>query len=314
MKDTQQFYGHGKLMLTGEYIVLDGAKALALPTRFGQYLRVKQQLTATNHELLWVAMKNNGAVWLNLSFDTRTLSCIGNTGEEAKRLESILQICRAYNPDFLNTAHDYAVETRLEFPNNWGLGSSSTFIYSIAQWAQVDPILLLGKTIGGSGYDVACAGSELPIVFHINEGIASWQQVEFNPPFREQIYFVHLGEKQLSSAGIKHYKSRDIKREDFVTWVNVVTDSMLGCATLTKFNQLLEEHEQYISDAIGMEPLKHTMFKDFEGGVKSLGAWGGDFALLTYEGGKGKLQEYLAGKKLNTVLGWNEMILPYSTN
>lgn len=311
--DTKEFYGHGKLMLTGEYVVLDGAKALALPTRFGQHLRVKQ-LSTSNHELLWVSLKSNGAIWLNLSLDTKTLTCTDNTSEEAKRLENILQVCREYNPDFLKDGNDYAVETRLEFPNNWGLGSSSTFIYSMAQWAQVDPLLLLSKTIGGSGYDVACAGSELPIVFQIDKGAAKWEQVAFNPRFREQIYFAHLGEKQLSSAGIKHYKSRDIKREDFVQWVNVITDSMQGCASLTKFNQLLEEHEQYISDAIGIEPLKHTLFKDFDGGVKSLGAWGGDFALLTHEGSKAELQEYLKGKKLNTVLSWNEMILPYPTN
>ena len=37
---TQTFYGHGKLLLTGEYAVLDGAKALSIPTRFGQSLEV----------------------------------------------------------------------------------------------------------------------------------------------------------------------------------------------------------------------------------------------------------------------------------
>jgi mevalonate kinase len=28
------FYSNGKLLLTGEYLVLDGAKSLALPTKF----------------------------------------------------------------------------------------------------------------------------------------------------------------------------------------------------------------------------------------------------------------------------------------
>ena len=35
------FYSNGKLLITGEYLVLDGAKALALPTKYGQYLTVE---------------------------------------------------------------------------------------------------------------------------------------------------------------------------------------------------------------------------------------------------------------------------------
>jgi hypothetical protein len=34
----QTFYSNGKLLITGEYLVLDGAKAFALPTKFGQSL------------------------------------------------------------------------------------------------------------------------------------------------------------------------------------------------------------------------------------------------------------------------------------
>jgi mevalonate kinase len=36
------FYSHGKLLITSEYAVLDGAKALALPTRLGQKLSVSK--------------------------------------------------------------------------------------------------------------------------------------------------------------------------------------------------------------------------------------------------------------------------------
>ena len=41
--ETQTFYSNGKLLITGEYVVLDGAKALALPTKFGQSLLVKDR-------------------------------------------------------------------------------------------------------------------------------------------------------------------------------------------------------------------------------------------------------------------------------
>ena len=38
----KEFYSNGKLLITGEYLVLDGAKAFALPTKFGQNLIVEK--------------------------------------------------------------------------------------------------------------------------------------------------------------------------------------------------------------------------------------------------------------------------------
>ena len=34
----------------------------------------------------------------------------------------------------------FKVTTKLDFPKNWGLGTSSTLINNIAQWAQVDAL------------------------------------------------------------------------------------------------------------------------------------------------------------------------------
>ena len=38
----QKYYSNGKLLFTGEYVVLDGANALAFPTKFGQSMSVKK--------------------------------------------------------------------------------------------------------------------------------------------------------------------------------------------------------------------------------------------------------------------------------
>ena len=48
-----RFYSHGKLLLTAEYVVLDGAKALALPTKYGQSLTVK---TIEPLKLIWIVI------------------------------------------------------------------------------------------------------------------------------------------------------------------------------------------------------------------------------------------------------------------
>ena len=58
--ETQTFYSNGKLLITGEYVVLDGAKALALPTKFGQSLVVKPGI---NHQIKWTSFDSDESVW-----------------------------------------------------------------------------------------------------------------------------------------------------------------------------------------------------------------------------------------------------------
>ncbi|NQU86677.1 MAG: hypothetical protein HQ541_13035 [Mariniphaga sp.] len=36
----KRFYSNGKLLLTGEYLVLNGAKALAIPLKVGQEMEI----------------------------------------------------------------------------------------------------------------------------------------------------------------------------------------------------------------------------------------------------------------------------------
>ena len=57
----------------------------------------------------------------------------------------------------------YDFISRLSFSKNWGLGSSSTLINNLADWANVDSYELLNLTFGGSGYDIACAKHNNPI-------------------------------------------------------------------------------------------------------------------------------------------------------
>ena len=61
----QQFYAPGKLLITGEYAVLDGAWALALPTRLGQTLTVTPtQIQNNKPAVYWQSIDELGQVWL----------------------------------------------------------------------------------------------------------------------------------------------------------------------------------------------------------------------------------------------------------
>lgn len=301
------FYAHGKLMLTSEYFVLDGAKTLALPTRFGQKLQVKK-LSGSGENLFWVALDNTGKPWLQAVFNTQRIEADSHS-PEIQMLAKIIRTCKELNHDFLANCGDIAVQTKLEFPRNWGLGSSSTLIYCIAKWANVDAFLLLDKTFGGSGYDIACAGSDQPVLFWLQQQQPNFVQVGFDPAFKEQILFVHLGKKQQSKSGIAHYKSLSINKKNYVDWLNVLTESMLHCQSIQKFIQIIQEHETFVAEALQLQKVKNLYFKQFPVAAKSLGAWGGDFAMLAFEENPNIIKTMLRENGFETVLTWNEIFL-----
>lgn len=307
-QDEQTYYGHGKLLITAEYFVLDGALALALPTKFGQTLRVKE-LHSSESVLYWVALNNKKQPWLNLVFDTTDFSCINSQQEEAVRLSSILKAARLLNPKFLTSGIDLAVKTHLEFPNSWGLGSSSTLIHCMSKWAGVDGYQLLQNTLGGSGYDVACAAHDSPILYQLNNKNPETLPLQWQPEFSSQLFFAYTGKKQLSSEGIKYYREVLKDKTHIANELSRITRLMLSCKELSVFEELLIEHEQIVGQSLKMIQVKNTLFDDYWGFVKSLGAWGGDFVLLTNNRSENDLRSYLKDKNIDTVFGWNEIIL-----
>ena len=136
----KEFYSNGKLLLTGEYFVLDGAKSLAVPTTCGQDLIVKKN---DDSQLIWKSYTNEGECWLEAIFDLPKLRLVsadfnsendGGNDMLAEKLNNILFEIRKLNPNFLNSNQGVLVETHLTFPKNWGLGTSSTLINNLANW------------------------------------------------------------------------------------------------------------------------------------------------------------------------------------
>ena len=163
----QKFHSNGKLLLTGEYVVLDGATALAIPTKYGQYLEVS---VSEKEGIHWKSFDENGTVWFEDFFDLKTLEGKNQRSELSKTLSKILIEAKKLNPDFLLKCDGILVETKLDFPREWGLGTSSTLLNNIAQWAKVDGFTLLVNSFGGSGYDIAAARSDAPILYELKHG------------------------------------------------------------------------------------------------------------------------------------------------
>jgi mevalonate kinase len=304
----QSFYSHGKLLLSGEYTVLDGATALAVPTRLGQWLHVEPSQT---DGMEWNSKNPDGSSWFTARFHRDDLTALATAtpfpSGIRERLLYMLRAAVALNPEFAKRLKGTRVETQLEFPREWGLGSSSTLISNLGLWAETDPYDLLAATLGGSGYDIAAAQSSGPFFYTVGqENVPRVQPASFNPVFAEDLFFVYLNQKQDSREGIARYRQRPAPSAEVLKTVSGLSLQLADAPDLPSFCQALDSHEALLGDILEMEPVKKRWFPDYPGSIKSLGAWGGDFVLAT---GKAKDQDYFRQKGYSIIRPYREFIL-----
>ncbi|MCU0349259.1 MAG: GYDIA family GHMP kinase [Flavobacterium sp.] len=301
----QTYYSNGKLLLTAEYVVLDGAKALAVPTKFGQNLIVKP---GKNNEILWTSFDSDNTIWFQ---NTITFEEIKHKTTSSKNLAvkntliEILHQAQIQNPELLQ-ANGYVIETHLTFPRNWGLGTSSTLINNIGQWLQIDAFELLQKSFGGSGYDIACAQTNEPILYWLTNEKAHFETVSFDPSFKENIHFVYLNQKQSSKSAIVNYRNKQQSVHKVIPEINQITHEILQCNDGKSFALLMEKHQAIMSNLLETITVKEHLFPDFKGIIKSLGAWGGDFVMVI---SKENPTNYFKNKGYETVIPYQEMVL-----
>ena len=141
----------------------------------------------------------------------------------------------------------------------------------------MNPFYVQEKVFGGSGYDIACAEKRNSITYQLIDQKPTVVDVAFKPPFHEYLFFVYMNKKQNSRTSIQnHYCGvSDELRND----LNTLTKRFIKTRKASEFQTLMIAHERIISKLIGIPPVQQTVFSDYEGVVKSLGAWGGDFVL-----------------------------------
>lgn len=301
---TKTYYSHGKLLLTAEYLVLDGAKALAVPTKKGQRLEVTQ--TETN-SLEWLSILEDGSQWIAHTFTLPIDQHIQEVDPVIATLHKILIAAHRLNPHFLSGITSYKVRATLEFSRDWGLGSSSTLITNIAQWAAVNPYTLLAQTFGGSGYDIACAQAATAVVFKKGKTAPIATPVAYTPLFGDYLFFVHLNKKQNSRESIKQYRSLvPTRRAQEVEVFSQFTEQILAATALDQFESVLSEHENRLSSLLKTPTIKEILFSEYPGTIKSLGGWGGDFILAT---GTKEDMTYFKEKQYPTIIPYRDMVL-----
>lgn len=303
----ETFRSNGKLLVTGEYVVLDGAMALAVPTKQGQLLTAKQIDTS---KIYWTSFDDNNNIWFKTELD---IALILNTklnkikpDNSKSRLLQVLCAAQQLNENFLKDKKGFIIETRLDFPKNWGLGTSSTLINNVAQLAKVSAYKLLALTFGGSGYDIACAQHDTAITYQLSDNDVIVNSSTFNPNFKDQLYFVYLNKKQNSRTGIAHYKALKQNLKPVITHINEITSQMINCEDLEDFKTLLNRHEYIIAEVTKQDTATSIYFNDFDGAIKSLGAWGGDFILAAASFNP---TQYFNKKGFDTVIPYTDMVL-----
>ncbi len=322
-------------MLTGEYLVLNGATALALPLKLGQSLEV-DTLGSDNNRIYWEAYKPSAVrnqqsaiskdtshnsrltaqgvmPWFYVILNKNDFSVIETDDKEkAERLSNILSKVKSLNENVFNDSHDYRFSTLLDFDPQWGLGSSSTLINNVSEWANINPYQLLDSTFKGSGYDIACAKADGPIFYQVNRQQTTDNRlvasVSFNPEFKDNLYFVYQGHKQNSANEVKTFldKKKDYTKE--IESISEISKIIPEVTTLRDFCYFIKVHEEIMEKCLERKRIK-TYYSDFEGEMKSLGAWGGDFFLIATEWDEEKVKHYFNNKGLNTIIKYQDIVL-----
>lgn len=298
-----QIYKHGKLLLTAEYAVLDGACALALPTVKGQKFTITQKDQANT--VIWQALDCEGKLWFWAEIRTSDWTVIKtNETGSARAIIQLLKAIHTQNPSMFSSGSGLKIKCQLEFPQDWGLGSSSTLIAAMAEWSKTDPYWLSKKTFGGSGYDLAAANMNGPFIYQLSENGPKIKTTPLNWPFKDQLYFIHRNKKQNSRESIAHYRNRSIN-EAWLNQINDLTQEFVQARDAQDFGQLIRAHESAIAGALNLIPVKQELFPDFKGEIKSLGGWGGDFMLAL---GPKSSPDYFKAKGFPTVISFADMV------
>ncbi len=303
----KSFVANTKLMISGEYLVLEGALALALPLKHKQELSVLEQSGTPSIE--WKSFINND-LWFELNVSLPNFEILTTTDfKMAQTLVSLLKSAGQLNPHFLKVQHNYMVTSVMDFKPEWGIGSSSTLVSNLASWAECDPFELNKSIFGGSGYDIACARASAPIMYHLDNSVSSYREAEFHPQFHKNLYFIYLNIKQSSKDSIQKTDLSRVTKAS-IDRISAISSAMELSDSLQIFQNLLEEHENIISETLQVKKVKDLFFNDFNGSIKSLGAWGGDFILAASSETESAVKNYFEQKGFKTFFRFSEFILP----
>jgi mevalonate kinase len=298
------FSAHGKFLLTGEYAVLDNVDALAIPLKLDQRLEIIPQ----NNEIIqWTSHNVDGTIWFEDSIPLESIidSRFKGDTDISRKLVHILRTALELI-DKTNFANGFLASTTLDFDRKSGMGTSSTLIAMVASWLGCDSFKLQFECFGGSGYDIACATADSPLVYNYNDADPQVVPISYEPVFKDQLFFIYLNQKQDSRESIASFNPEHLTKKHR-NLLNEMPKRFLETEDdLVAFEEVISRHEQIVGELIGVKPVKERLFPDYTGAVKSLGGWGGDYILVT---GNEKGMKYFKDKGFHQILKWKDVVI-----
>ena len=292
------YYASGKLLLFGEYLVLKGSGCLAIPLIYGQKMVVEN---SDEKNFKWTSMANE-SVWFSCVFSKQFEIISTSDMAKAEILISLFKVINTENPLLFQPGLQF--NTQMDFPPEWGFGSSSTFISLLSQWSKVDPYFLLKNSFGGSGYDIACATANTPIIYDMES--RQVVPVYLFPKITSKLLFIYSGKKQISRKEVKQFSLQKTS-EDTVEKMRAIIVSAAKATQIDVFEEAMEESENLLSVVLNSSTIKEKYFSDYPFSIKSLGAWGGDFFMATFRK-ENEARNYFVEKGYSVLFNYNEII------
>ena len=300
-----KFRSNGKFLITGEYLVLSGARALAIPLKSGQSMLVEE--SGNNNLLEWTVSDIRGK-WFQVNLSLPHLEILDSTDiEKGQFLQKALMAARELNADFLASDQGYWVDNQLEFERNWGMGSRASFVANLSQWARMDPFDIHRRISIESGFDIACSLSEKPIIFHRSFEGQSIDKINWVPPCGKHIAFIYLGKKQNSGGSQMNYHNLDFKDKE-LTRISGITDEFWLVSNEIDLISRIWEHEEIMARILQQTPIQDQLFRDFNGAIKSLETWDGGFIMAVGQEKFKNIKEYFQTKGYQTIFSWDDLI------
>lgn len=297
-----RIFSPGKLMLTSEYVAVDGALVLAIPTKLGQEFFFTEE--KDEKSLIYWDAYHQDQLWLKTIINYQNWEILETNNQKASEfILKVLKNVQDLSKTKFRSNISYLLKTILQFPPDFGLGSSSTLMSNLGEWAGIDPFILNEISLGGSGYDVAVA-KEKSAVLYTRFPERVYKKVNFDPTFKDELIFIHLNQKQDTREGISHYKSKTTSTE-LINEYSELTKMIVNSENLEEFSQLMTIHEQKLSNFLGVPTVKEKYFQNCPSFVKSLGAWGGDFVLTSKFG---DYEAYFKNLGFDKIFSWQDLI------
>jgi mevalonate kinase len=293
---------NGKLLLTSEYFILDGATGWAMPTQYGQ-----KMIATPTEKPIWQAFLNDKTLWLETAINTN----VASNSNETTLLFEILNYIKQENPEQYHKKINHSFQLFIDFNRAWGLGSSSTFIALIADFFEIDAYKLNHTFFKGSGYDIACAFASEALLYTILDiEVRSIENFSIAESIKPHLFFIYTGQKQNSREAIQYYRNLPQKEKDIaINDLNFITRELIRKQDYKDWLYFLKIHEDIISKVLKLEKISQTLAKELPFFSKSLGAWGGDFILCLANDEPSIIKNRISETGFDTYFEYKDIIL-----